>query len=121
MRLTGRIFPAPMRHAGGTPTARILRALMVLLAVLLLGLATKTYHHVRAMHADRDALAIWNVVQLEADYRDLVLASHNARSLARIWPDRDIAKALVQLRGDLADFDSAATALLETLRRNDLS
>lgn len=121
MRVTGRIFPAPMRHAGGTPTATILRALMVILAVLLVGLATKTHHHVKAMHADRDALAIWNVVQLEADYRDLVLASHNARALARIWPDRDIAKALAQFRGDLGDFDSAATAFLETLRRNDLA
>lgn len=121
MSVTDGIPPAPMRHAGAPPAARILRALMVILAVLLEGLAVKTYHNVRVMHADRDALAVWNVAQLEADYRDLVLASHTARSLARIWPDREVEDALGQLRSDLTDFDNAATVFLATLHKNDLS
>jgi CheY-like chemotaxis protein len=103
------------------PAARILRALVLLLAVLLLGLAVKTYHNVTTMHADRDALGIWNIVQFEADYRDLVLASHNARSLARIWPARDLGPALGQLHSDLADFDRAAQSLAATLHRNDIA
>lgn len=86
--------------------AGMLRAIVVVLAFLFIGLAMKLYHDINMMRRADNPVAAWKFTQFAVDYRDLQIASGAAKHATRIWPNPDSATAIAQLRLAVAQFDA---------------
>ena len=86
--------------------AGMLRAILVVLAILFIGLSVKLYHDINMIRRADTPVVAWKLTQFAVDYRDLLIASGAAKHATRLWPNPDSATAIAQLRLAVAHFDA---------------
>ena len=111
------IFSPPVRSIA----ARVLTALLLAFAVILIGTAIKLYHNIDAVRAAESDNKVWNIVQFEVDYRDLMIASLQAQAAAQTGTDATIAAGVARLRLEFDIFYSRINALFATLHGSTLA
>lgn len=122
------ILPDPMRPLEGIMTpphraiaARVLTALLLVFAVVLVTTAVQLYQNIGEIRAAESDNKVWNIVQFEVDYRDLRIAVLKAAETAnRIGGDSpDLDLGAIAMEFDI--FYSRVNALLATLTTSGLS
>ena len=111
------IFSPPVRSIA----ARVLTALLLAFAVILIGTAIKLYHNIDTVRAAESDNKVWNIVQFEVDYRDLMIASLQAQAAAQTGTDATIAAGVARLRLEFDIFYSRINALFATLHGSTLA
>ena len=115
-------LPDPMGPMAGILTpphrsiaARVLTALLLVFAVVLVTTAIQLYQNIGEIRAAESDNKVWNIVQFEVDYRDLriavLAASDAANRTGGVIPDVDL--RAVRLEFDI--FYSRVNALFATL------
>ena len=101
--------------------AGILRAIVVVLAILFIGLAVRLYHDINMMRRADSTVEAWKLTQFAVDYHDLQIASRAAKHATRLWPNTDSATAIAQLRLAVAHFDAGMKIAFAELHDKGLS
>ena len=100
--------------------ARVLTALLLIFAVVLVTTAIKLHHNIDEIRAAESDNKVWNIVQFEVDYRDLrievLIANDRASRAAGNVPEAD----LRDLRMQFDIFYSRINALFATLTSSGL-
>lgn len=111
------IFSPPVRSIAG----RVLTALLLTFAVILVGAAIKLYHNIDAVRAADSDNKVWNIVQFEVDYRDLTIAALQAQAAAETGDHAAIVAGVARLRLEFDIFYSRINALFATLHSSMLA
>lgn len=111
------IFSPPVRSIA----ARVLTALLLAFAVILIGTAIKLYHNIDAVRAAESDNKVWNIVQFEVEYRDLMIASLQAQAAVETGQADMIAAGVARLRLEFDIFYSRINALVATLDSSGLA
>lgn len=120
-------LPDPMRPLEGILTpprrsvvARVLTALLLIFAVVLVSTAIQLHRNIDVIRAAESDNKVWNIVQFEVDYRDLRIAVLATSQLAR---ESDGALSLRDLRALQLEFNifySRIDSLFATMTPNGL-
>lgn len=101
--------------------ARVLIALLVVFTIALLAAASKLHKKIDENWAAGSDNNVWNIVQFEADYRDLNIEAHVVSELFARDADLAPQSTLQNIRRGFDVFDARVTALIETLQAGGLA
>lgn len=110
------ILTPPRRSA----IARVLTALLLIFAVVLVSTAIKLHQNIDEIRAAESDNKVWNIVQFEVDYRDLRIELLLATDAAARAPETFTEADLRDVRLEFDIFYSRITALFATLNSGGL-